>query len=133
MGDERMLAQALTNIVKNAAEAVDRQIEATGVGKGAVSIDVFVDEDEVQVTVRDNGVGFPAEDRERLLEPYVTTRRNGVGLGLAIVNRIVEDHGGRIWLGDNEMAPNGARIDIRMPLEPKPIEESVAYAGEGVA
>ncbi len=94
---------------------------------------MFVDEDEVQVTVRDNGVGFPAEDRERLLEPYVTTRKNGVGLGLAIVNRIVEDHGGRIWLGDNEMAPNGARIDIRMPLQPKPIEESVAYAGEGVA
>lgn len=133
LGDERMLAQALTNIVKNAAEAVERQIEATGAGKGAVSIDVFVDEDEVQVTVRDNGVGFPAEDRERLLEPYVTTRKNGVGLGLAIVNRIVEDHGGRIWLGDNEMAPNGARIDIRMPLQPKPIEESVAYAGEGVA
>ena len=133
LGDERMLAQALTNIVKNAAEAVERQIETTGAGKGAVSIDVFVDEDEVQVTVRDNGVGFPAEDRERLLEPYVTTRKNGVGLGLAIVNRIVEDHGGRIWLGDNEMAPNGARIDIRMPLQPKPIEESVAYAGEGVA
>lgn len=133
LGDERMLAQALTNIVKNAAEAVERQIEATGAGKGAVSLDVFVDEDEVQVTVRDNGVGFPAEDRERLLEPYVTTRKNGVGLGLAIVNRIVEDHGGRIWLGDNEMAPNGARIDIRMPLQPKLSEESVAYAGEGVA
>lgn len=133
LGDERMLAQALTNIVKNAAEAVERQIEATGAGKGAVSIDVFVDQDEVQVTVRDNGVGFPVEDRERLLEPYVTTRKNGVGLGLAIVNRIVEDHGGRLWLGDNEMAPTGARIDIRMPLQPKLTEESVAYAGEGVA
>ncbi len=133
LGDERMLAQALTNIVKNAAEAVERHIEATSAGKGAVSLDVFVDEDEVQVTVRDNGPGFPVEDRERLLEPYVTTRKNGVGLGLAIVNRIVEDHGGRIWLGDNEMAPNGARVDIRMPLQPKLTEESVAYAGEGVA
>ncbi len=133
LGDERMLAQALTNIVKNAAEAVDRHIEASGGGKGAVSIDVFMDGEEVQVSVRDNGGGFPTEDRERLLEPYVTTRKNGVGLGLAIVNRIVEDHGGRIWLGDNDLAQTGARVDIRMPLQPKPIEESVAYAGEGVA
>ena len=132
-GDERMLAQALTNLVKNAAEAVERHIEASGAGKGAVAIDVFLDGDEVQVTVRDNGAGFPVEDRERLLEPYVTTRKNGVGLGLAIVTRIVEDHGGRIWLGDNELASNGARVDIRMPLQPKPIEESVPLAGEGVA
>jgi len=133
LGDERMLAQALTNIVKNAAEAVDRQIEAGVVVKGAVSIDIFRDGDEVQVTVRDNGAGFPMEDRERLLEPYVTTRKNGVGLGLAIVTRIVEDHGGRIWLGDNDLASSGARVDIRMPLQPKPIEESLAHAGEGVA
>ena len=95
--------------------------------------DLFTDDDEVQVTVRDNGGGFPTEDRERLLEPYVTTRKNGVGLGLAIVNRIVEDHGGRIWLGDNELAPSGGRVDIRMPLQPKPLEESIAYAGEVVA
>jgi two-component system nitrogen regulation sensor histidine kinase NtrY len=132
-GDERMLAQALTNIVKNAAEAVQRHVEEGAPIKGAVAIDVFLDDDEVQVTIRDNGGGFPVEDRERLLEPYVTTRKNGVGLGLAIVTRIVEDHGGRIWLGDNELAATGARVDIRMPLQPKPIEDSVAYAGEGVA
>lgn len=133
LGDERMLAQALTNIVKNAAEAVERQIEGGGVSKGSVSIDVFTDGDEVQLTVRDNGPGFPVADRERLLEPYVTTRKNGVGLGLAIVTRIIEDHGGRIWLGDNELAANGARVDIRMPKHPNPVEESMAMAGEGVA
>ena len=133
LGDERMLAQALTNIVKNAAEAVERQLEAGGASKGAVSIDVFTDADEVQLTVRDNGPGFPVEDRERLLEPYVTTRKNGVGLGLAIVTRIIEDHGGRIWLGDNELVTQGARVDIRMPMQPNPVEESMALAGEGVA
>jgi two-component system nitrogen regulation sensor histidine kinase NtrY len=133
LGDERMLAQALTNIVKNAAEAVERQIESGGVSKGSVAIDVFTDGDEVQLTVRDNGPGFPVADRERLLEPYVTTRKNGVGLGLAIVTRIIEDHGGRIWLGDNELAANGARVDIRMPMQPNPVEESMALAGEGVA
>ena len=103
LGDERMLAQALTNVVKNAAEAVERQIEEGVAKTGAVTIDIYEDGDEVQVTVRDNGPGFPVEDRDRLLEPYVTTRKNGVGLGLAIVTRIVEDHGGRIWLGDNDL------------------------------
>jgi two-component system, NtrC family, nitrogen regulation sensor histidine kinase NtrY len=133
LGDERMLAQALTNVVKNASEAVERQIEEGGVKAGAVVIDIYEDGDEVQVTVRDNGPGFPVEDRDRLLEPYVTTRKNGVGLGLAIVSRIVEDHGGRIWLGDNDLASNGARVDIRMPMQPKLSEELVAYADEGAA
>jgi two-component system nitrogen regulation sensor histidine kinase NtrY len=133
MGDERMLAQALTNVVKNAAEAVERQIEAGEAKTGAVTLDVYEDGDEVQVTIRDNGPGFPVEDRDRLLEPYVTTRKNGVGLGLAIVSRIVEDHGGRIWLGDNDLAASGARVDIRMPMQPKLSEDQVAYAGEGVA
>lgn len=139
LGDERMLAQALTNIVKNAAEAVERQIEGGGLSKGSVAVDVFTDGDEVQLTIRDNGPGFPVADRERLLEPYVTTRKNGVGLGLAIVTRIIEDHGGRIWLGDNDLAANGARVDIRMPMQPKPVEESgpveesMSLAGEGVA
>lgn len=133
LGDERMLAQALTNIVKNAAEAVERALDAGDVKSGSVSIDVSGDGEEAQITVRDNGPGFPVEDRERLLEPYVTTRKNGVGLGLAIVNRIVEDHGGRIWLGDNEHAARGARVDIRVPLQPKLEKEPVAYAGEGVA
>ena len=133
LGDERMLAQAVTNVVKNASEAVERQIEEGGVKAGAVTIDIYEDGDEVQVTVRDNGPGFPVQDRDRLLEPYVTTRKSGVGLGLAIVTRIVEDHGGRIWLGDNDLAPNGARVDIRMPVQPKLLEEPVAYAGEGAA
>lgn len=132
LGDERMLAQAVTNVVKNASEAVERQIEEGGTKAGAVTIDIYEDGDEVQVTVRDNGPGFPVQDRDRLLEPYVTTRKSGVGLGLAIVTRIVEDHGGRIWLGDNDLSPNGARVDIRMPVQPKLLEEPVAYAGEGV-
>lgn len=133
LGDERMLAQAVTNVVKNAAEAVERQLESGAVKFGSVTIDIFEDGEEVQVSIRDNGPGFPVQDRERFLEPYVTTRKNGVGLGLAIVTRIVEDHGGRIWLGDNDLAPNGARVDIRMPTQPKLMEEPVAYAGEGVA
>jgi two-component system nitrogen regulation sensor histidine kinase NtrY len=132
-GDERMLAQAIANVCKNAAEAVDRAVEAGDVKNGSVTVDIFQEDDEVQISVRDTGPGFPVEDRDRLLEPYVTTRKNGVGLGLAIVTRIVEDHGGRIWLGDNDQAAKGARVDIRMPVKPNLSEDFVAYAGEGAA
>lgn len=132
-GDERLLAQALTNVVKNAAEAVERHMSAGGVSAGSVSVDVEVQADEMLIVIRDNGPGFPATDRERLLEPYVTTRKNGVGLGLAIVTRIVEDHGGRIRLADNELSANGARVDICLPVQPRLSEEFVEYAGEGVA
>ncbi len=132
-GDERMLAQALTNVVKNAAEAVERSIDAGHTKAGVVTIDLFEDDGEVQITVCDNGAGFPTADRDRVLEPYVTTRKNGIGLGLAIVVRIVEDHGGRIWLGDNEHAASGARVDIRMPVQPKLSEDFMAYADEGAA
>ena len=132
-GDERMLAQAMTNVAKNAAEAVERALEVGEMKSGSVTIDIFQDEDEVQISIRDNGPGFPTEDRDRLLEPYVTTRKNGVGLGLAIVTRIIEDHGGRIWLGDNEQAASGARVDIRMPVQPNLSEDFMAYAGEGAA
>jgi two-component system nitrogen regulation sensor histidine kinase NtrY len=128
-----MLAQAITNVCKNAAEAVERSLEAGSLKTGSLTIDIFQDEDEVQISIRDNGPGFPVEDRDRLLEPYVTTRKNGVGLGLAIVTRIVEDHGGRIWLGDNDQAASGARVDIRMPVQPNLSEDFVAYAGEGAA
>jgi two-component system nitrogen regulation sensor histidine kinase NtrY len=66
--------------------------------------------------VTDNGKGFPTEGRQRLLEPYMTTREGGTGLGLAIVSKIFEDHGGGIELDDN---PNGrgGRVRLWFPLE----------------
>lgn len=132
-GDERMLAQALTNIVKNAAEAIERLAGEGDKYAGSITVDVTQLRDEVHLVVRDIGPGFPREERERLLEPYVTTRAEGVGLGLAIVARIVEDHGGRIYLGDNETAAHGAKVDIRMPLRP-PLGNALAEnADEGVA
>jgi len=133
LGDERLLAQALTNVVKNAAAAVERHMAAGGVSSGSVSVDVESHSEELVIAIRDNGPGFPVTDRERVLEPYVTTRKNGVGLGLAIVTRTVEDHGGRIRLADNELSASGARVDICLPVQPRLAEEFVEYAGEGVA
>jgi two-component system nitrogen regulation sensor histidine kinase NtrY len=73
----------------------------------------------VQITVIDNGCGLPKENRERLVEPYMTTRDNGTGLGLAIVQRITEQHGGTLTLAD---APKrngkveGASVRIDFPI-----------------
>lgn len=131
MGDERLLAQALTNIVKNAAEAVERHAAGGQKHPGSVTVEVQRLHDEVEIVVRDTGVGFPEKDRDRLLEPYVTTREQGVGLGLAIVARIVADHGGVIALGDNDMAESGARVVIRLPLSPTETEQTFELADEG--
>ncbi|WP_167649424.1 ATP-binding protein [Polymorphobacter fuscus] len=115
--DRQQLARALTNIVKNAGEAVMARIEretaaATIGAPGVIEIAIADSRDAVTVTVTDNGVGLPAESRDRLTEPYVTTRARGTGLGLAIVRKIIEDHGGVLTLGD---APgSGAAIRVRL-------------------
>ncbi|RFB80260.1 sensor histidine kinase NtrY-like [Methylovirgula sp. 4M-Z18] len=109
--DRRLLTQALTNIVKNAAEGIV-SAEAVNPSRppGHVWVKLHVsDEGMVQIDVIDNGVGFPKENRQRLLEPYMTTRTEGTGLGLPIVAKILEDHGGGIELLDAppDLAPGG--------------------------
>jgi len=102
--DRRQIGQALTNIVKNATEA----IEARGEGaEGEVVMTLASAEPHcVTVDVADNGIGLPAA-RERLVEPYVTTRARGTGLGLAIVKKIIEEHFGTMTFADR---PGGGTI-----------------------
>jgi two-component system nitrogen regulation sensor histidine kinase NtrY len=116
--DRRLLSQAVTNIVKNATEAILGLPEDE---RGAPEIDVAVrvDGGDIVVDVTDNGKGFPVEGRQRLLEPYMTTREGGTGLGLAIVGKILEDHGGRIELLDNP-AGRGGRVRLVFPLKQSP-------------
>jgi two-component system nitrogen regulation sensor histidine kinase NtrY len=71
---------------------------------GSIAVAIGADATEIWVSVADNGIGLPQEDRFRLAEPYVTHKPKGTGLGLAIVKKIMEDHGGRLVLEDN---PNG--------------------------
>ncbi len=132
-GDERLLGQALTNIVKNARESVERHILTGEIKTGSVSMAITDHGEQALLTICDTGQGFPVEERSRLLEPYVTTRETGVGLGLAIVSRIVEDHGGTITLGDNEKTESGARVDITLPLSHTKDEDEFKSSSEGVA
>jgi two-component system nitrogen regulation sensor histidine kinase NtrY len=97
--DRRLISQALTNIIKNATEAI-AAVPPAELGRGRIRIWAGREGGDIVIDVIDNGIGLPRENRSRLLEPYVTTREKGTGLGLAIVGRILEDHGGRIELGD---------------------------------
>ncbi|WP_024510987.1 PAS domain-containing sensor histidine kinase [Bradyrhizobium sp. ARR65] len=97
--DRRLISQALTNIIKNATEAIEA-VAPDELGKGRIDVVAQREKDEIIIDVIDNGIGLPKVARQRLLEPYVTTRAKGTGLGLAIVGRVLEDHGGRIELKD---------------------------------
>ena len=97
--DRRLISQALTNLIKNAAEAI-AAVPPAELGKGKIRVFAARDRGDIVIDVVDNGIGLPTENRSRLLEPYVTTREKGTGLGLAIVGRIIEEHGGSIELHD---------------------------------
>ena len=115
--DTRLLAQAFGNVVKNAAEAMEGADRSDG-SRGVIRIRARRQEDGIRVDVVDNGKGLPRENRQRLLEPYMTTREKGTGLGLAIVKKIVEDHGGRLELHDapaDFFGGQGAMITIMLP------------------
>ena len=125
--DGRLLAQALTNLVKNATEAVQARAEAPDAPegfRGRVRAVVASDGERATIEVIDNGPGLPKQNRSKLLEPYVTTKgRKGTGLGLAIVQKIVEQHGGTLTLDDapagagpDPTGQTGARIAISLPL-----------------
>jgi len=113
--DSRQLGQCLTNLLQNAAEAIEgREENAPGVGeKGIIIVKMRAENGEKVIEIEDNGPGLPIENRERLSEPYVTTRARGTGLGLAIVSKIMEDHLGEFNLSDR--SSGGALAVLRFP------------------
>ena len=110
MFDRRLMSQALTNVVKNATEGLAGAERPEG-DPPRIEVSLKVDDGGMAIIdVIDNGKGFPAENRSRLLEPYVTSRAEGTGLGLPIVAKILEEHGGGIDLLD---APSGQGAWVR--------------------
>ncbi|OPB29345.1 PAS domain-containing sensor histidine kinase [Bartonella sp. WD12.1] len=97
--DNRLIVQAFSNVIKNASEAIDAVVREKGV-HGHILIRSYRQREHLVVDVIDNGKGLPKEQRQKLLEPYITTREKGTGLGLAIVRKIIEDHGGYMELHD---------------------------------
>jgi two-component system nitrogen regulation sensor histidine kinase NtrY len=116
--DERLISQALTNIYKNAGEAITRRIDQAGQDNqdGNIQTTISIFEGMVCLDIVDNGTGWPVSDKESLLEPYITTRSEGSGLGLAIVKRIAEDHGGELTLFNRSESGTGAHVQLSLPM-----------------
>jgi two-component system nitrogen regulation sensor histidine kinase NtrY len=137
--DRRLISQALTNIIKNATEAIEA-VPAEELGKGRIEVVAAREQEDIVIDVIDNGIGLPKVSRARLLEPYVTTREKGTGLGLAIVGRVLEDHGGRIELNDAaDIRPGqrGAWMRLRFaisghaPKDAKPAAPEIKQPSSG--
>ena len=111
--DRRQLAQALTNVVKNGVEAIEsrRSRGEHSLAGDRVELRLHEEDTHLIIDVTDTGVGLP-EDRERLTEPYMTTRVRGTGLGLAIVKKIVEEHMGEIAFLDRPGGGTHVRIAL---------------------
>ncbi|MEZ5708766.1 MAG: ATP-binding protein [Blastomonas sp.] len=109
--DRRQIGQAITNIIKNAVEAIEARLADAGQDgpKGEIVARLTRTGDDYRLTLDDNGIGLPA-DRDRIVEPYMTTREKGTGLGLAIVKKIVEEHFGEILFEPN--SANGTRVTL---------------------
>ncbi len=104
--DERLISQCLTNLIKNSVEAFEN-IGISNIENPRIYINVEQKDVMVLVEVCDNAKGWPAENRHKLLEPYITSRQKGTGLGLAIVAKIIEQHAGEVVLGDAKPDENG--------------------------
>jgi two-component system nitrogen regulation sensor histidine kinase NtrY len=111
--DRRQLGQALTNVVKNGVEAIEgrRNRGEHSLAGDRVELKLHQEDGQLVIDVLDTGMGLP-EDRERLTEPYMTTRVRGTGLGLAIVKKIVEEHMGEIAFLDRPGGGTHVRISF---------------------
>jgi two-component system, NtrC family, nitrogen regulation sensor histidine kinase NtrY len=114
--DGRLVAQAISNLIKNAGESISARVHtedesADAVAGGQVDIHINAAKHYLEITIEDNGCGLPENLAKNIMEPYVTTREKGTGLGLAIVRKIMEDHGGTLTL-ENRNQP-GVRVVLR--------------------
>src|SRR5690606_30873136 len=116
-----------TNLIKNAVEAFE-SVDMSSDWQPTITVEAQIEGSHARIAVSDHGKGWPKDNRQRLLEPYMTTREKGTGLGLAIVARIIEQHGGIVELVDAEPDPTGrvgACVTFTLPLQP-PVKSSEA-------
>ena len=111
-GDEEQLNRVFINLIKNSIESINIKKSKDVDFKGKITVDIRDDSDYIYIIVEDNGVGFDQVDKKKMLTPYFTTKKNGTGLGLAVVSKVINDHNSLILFNSIK---NGAKIEITMP------------------
>jgi two-component system nitrogen regulation sensor histidine kinase NtrY len=109
-----LLRNVLANLVENAVQAADAAGRKPEI---RIAVTESALDRGARLTVDDNGPGVPEDTRERIFDPYVTTKEHGTGLGLAIVRKIVIDHGGDVHVDGQPSPLGGARFVVTLPTE----------------
>ena len=129
--DARLIAQAMGNLLKNAAESIGARLAGDDNAPGRVRVLLTATDGAASLSIADNGVGLPRAERHRLTEPYMTTRAKGTGLGLAIVRKVIEEHDGHLKFDDcAELGATGAVVTFVLPLEAADAGATAATAAE---
>jgi signal transduction histidine kinase len=108
--DKNLIEEMVLNLLNNAAEAM-KTMEA---GKN-IAVASFVEGDHIIIEVSDSGPGVSQENRNKILDPYFTTKHEGTGIGLSLCHRIITDHGGSLTVSDSELG--GAEFRIEIPIK----------------
>ncbi len=111
--DKEQISRVFFNLIKNSIESIEQKVDKNPNFKKKISIDILENNDHILISLEDNGVGFDQNNIKEILNPYYTTKKNGSGLGLSIVNKIINDHKGEL---EFVHINNGAKINIKFYL-----------------
>ena len=106
--DSNQLGRAVINLIKNGIQSIPRE------RKGLLNVTLYKEEEWAFISITDNGCGIPVELQDKLFEPSFTTKSSGMGLGLAISKKIIENFNGDIWFQSNDS--EGTTFFIKLPL-----------------
>ena len=109
-GDEEQLYRVFINLIKNSEDSISEKKEKNKLFKGKINIEIHANSDYINISLVDNGVGI--KDTSNVMKPYFTTKKDGTGLGLPIVNKIINEHKGEIIISNNSI---GAKVSILLP------------------
>ena len=110
--DGDQISRVFLNLIKNSIESIQEKSQKNGEFTKIIDIEIINKNDYITTNITDNGTGFPKENIKNIIKPYFTTKRDGSGLGLSIVNKIISDHNGSVKLNSNN---NGAKVEITLP------------------
>ena len=111
--DPEQMNRVFFNLIKNSIDSISEKYFKNTDFKGIINIEIFKRNEYIDILIIDNGTGFKNKKKEELIKPYFTTKKNGSGLGLSIVNKIITDHNGELKFSNYN---DGAKIQINFNL-----------------